>query len=300
MRADRRTLLIGAGALMSGGMALGACTRATAPAAPEPVGIDLDLSALEARHGGRLGVSVLTEGKRADWRGDERFLYCSTFKMYLAAATLLRVQAGQERLDRAIPVTQADMIAHAPVTAPAVGSTLTVEQLMKGAVEVSDNPAANILIREMGGLDALRAFYRGIGDETIRVDRLEPELNRADGDKDTIQPAQSARNIERLILSEASPLESASKRLLLEWMVAVADRAGAPEGGRPFRLDRRAQDRHGRRRAGERPSASSIPSKALRSLWPSISMQRRTSTDAQREAVIADAARLTLKAQGHG
>ncbi|WP_392354190.1 hypothetical protein V8F63_00580 [Brevundimonas sp. LF-1] len=36
MRADRRTLLIGAGALMSGGMALGACTRATAPAAPSP------------------------------------------------------------------------------------------------------------------------------------------------------------------------------------------------------------------------------------------------------------------------
>src|SRR5690606_31183780 len=104
VRADRRTLLIGAGALTLGGMALGACARATEPATAEPVVLDLDLSALEARHGGRLGVSVLTEGKRADWRGDERFVYCSTFKMYLAAATLLRVQAGQERLDRAIPV----------------------------------------------------------------------------------------------------------------------------------------------------------------------------------------------------
>lgn len=123
MRADRRTLLIGAGAL-----ALGACARATEPAAAEPAVLDLDLSALEARHGGRLGVSVASEGKRAAWRGDERFVYCSTFKMYLAAATLLRVQAGQERLDRTIPVTQADMISHAPVTEPAVGSTLTIEQ----------------------------------------------------------------------------------------------------------------------------------------------------------------------------
>ena len=75
--------------------------------------------------------------------------------MYLAAATLLRVQAGEERLDRRVPVTRADMVSHAPVTEPAIGSTLSIEQLMKGTVEVSDNPAANILIRELGGLAAL-------------------------------------------------------------------------------------------------------------------------------------------------
>ncbi|WP_338576267.1 class A beta-lactamase [Brevundimonas olei] len=294
MRADRRTLLIGAGAL-----ALGACTRATEPAAVEPVVLDLDLSALEARHGGRLGVSVATDGKQAAWRGDERFVYCSTFKMYLAAATLLRVQAGQERLDRAIPVTQADMISHAPVTEPAVGSTLTIEQLMKGAVEVSDNPAANILIREMGGLDALRAFYRGIGDETTRVDRLEPELNRADGDKDTIRPGQSARNIQRLILSEASPLESPFKRLLLEWMVAsptgqVRLKAGVPLGWTV---------------AHKTGTGGDGPVNDIGVLYPTdgepiaIAVYfhaTKESTDAQREAVIADATRQALKALGHG
>ncbi len=294
MRADRRTLLIGAGAL-----ALGACARATEPATAEPVVLDLDLSALEARHGGRLGVSVLTQGKRADWRGDERFVYCSTFKMYLAAATLLRVQAGQEQLDRAIPVTQADMIAHAPVTERAVGSTLTIEQLMKGAVELSDNPAANILIREMGGLDALRAFYRGIGDETTRVDRLEPELNRAAGDKDTIQPAQSARNIERLILSEASPLESAFKRLLLEWMVASPTgqarlKAGVPSGWTV---------------AHKTGTGGDGPVNDIGVLYPTdgepivIAVYfhaTKDSTDAQREAVIADATRQALRALGHG
>lgn len=299
MRADRRTLLIGAGALTLGGMALGACARATEPATAKPVVLDLDLSALEARHGGRLGVSVLTEGKRADWRGDERFVYCSTFKMYLAAATLLRVQAGQERLDRAIPVTQADMISHAPVTEPAVGSTLTIEQLMKGAVEVSDNPAANILIREMGGLEPLRAFYRGIGDETTRVDRLEPELNRADGDKDTIQPAQSVRNIERLILSEDSPLESAFKRLLLEWMVASPTgqarlKAGVPSGWTV---------------AHKTGTGGDGPVNDIGVLYPTdgepiaIAVYfhaTKDSTDAQREAVVADATRQALKALGHG
>ena len=34
---------------------------------------------------------------------------------------------------------------------------------MKGAVEVSDNPAANLLLKALGGLDAMRAFYRSPG-----------------------------------------------------------------------------------------------------------------------------------------
>lgn len=299
MRADRRTLLIGAGALTFGGMAVGACTRGAEPAAAEPVVLDLDLSALEARHGGRMGVSVATEGQRAAWRGDERFVYCSTFKMYLAAAVLLRVQAGQEQLDRAIPVTQADMISHAPVTEAAVGSTLTIEQLMKGTVEVSDNPAANILIREMGGLDALRAFYRGIGDDSTRVDRLEPEMNRADGDKDTITPDQSVRNIERLILSESSPLESASKRLLLEWMVASPTgqariKAGVPAGWTV---------------AHKTGTGGYGPVNDIGVLYPTDGAPiaiaiyfhaTKDSTDAQREAAVADATRQALEALGHG
>ena len=115
MRADRRTLLLGAGALT---LTLAACSREVKSAetdldadmAADGAALDLDLSDLEARHGGRLGLAVASAGVNAAWRGDERFVYCSTFKMYLAAATLLRVQAGQERLDRAIPITAADMI----------------------------------------------------------------------------------------------------------------------------------------------------------------------------------------------
>nr|WP_315024185.1 class A beta-lactamase [Brevundimonas diminuta] len=293
MRADRRTLLIGAGAL-----ALGACARASEPAAAEPAVLDLDLSALEARHGGRLGVSVATEGQRAAWRGDERFVYCSTFKMYLAAATLLRAQAGQERLDRAIPVTQADMISHAPVTEPAVGSTLTIEQLMKGTVEVSDNPAANILIREMGGLDALRAFYRGIGDDSTRVDRLEPEMNRQDGDKDTITPDQSVRNIQRLLVAD-TPLSPASKTLLMRWLVDTPTGQGRIKAGVPAGWT----VAHKTGTGGYGPVNDIgliLPPNAAPIAIAVYFHATKDSTDAQREAVIADLTRQALKALGHG
>ncbi|QIF81152.1 class A beta-lactamase [Brevundimonas sp. 'scallop'] len=234
---ERRCVLTGLAALS----AVGCSPRAEShPAAPAPLSEEIiDLSDLEARNGGRLGFVVqdAATGRKLGWRGDERFVYCSTFKMYLAAATLLRAQAGQERLDRRIPITAADMINHAPVTEPAVGASLTVEQLMKGAVEVSDNPAANLLLKAMGGPSAMQTFYRGIGDGSTRSDRFEPEMNRLDGDKDTILPNQSVANLRRLFLDQASPLTAASRDLLLQWMTDTPTgqnrlRAGTPANWR--------------------------------------------------------------------
>lgn len=291
---DRRAVLAGAGAL-----SLIACKPSVAPAMAPEVSVPLDLSALEQRFGGRMGFAFATEGKRGAWRGDERFVYCSTFKMFLAAATLVRGQAGSEDLDRAIAITQADMLEHAPVTEQAIGKTLTVTQLMKGTVEESDNPAANILIRELGGLDAMRQFYRDLGDETTRVDRMEPEMNRWDGDKDTILPSQSVRNLEKLLLSEASPLNSASKRLLLEWMVATPTGAGRLKAGVPA----------GWTVAHKTGSGGYGPVNDIGILYPvdgapivvaAYFHGNAQSTNAQREAAIAEATRQMLDVLGHG
>ncbi|MBU1325176.1 MAG: class A beta-lactamase [Alphaproteobacteria bacterium] len=229
---DRRSVLTGLSAL-----GLTACSRGTetAPDAASPAPETFDLSALEARDGGRLGFVAhdLGSGRRLAWRGEERFVYCSTFKMFLAAATFLRVQAGAERLDRMIPVTRADMVNHAPVTEPALGGALSVEALMKGTVEVSDNPAANLLLKAMGGLEPMRAFYRGLGDADTTVDRFEPEMNRLDGDKDTIKPLTSAANLKRLLIDTDTPLTTPHKDRLLRWLIdtptgSARIKAGAP------------------------------------------------------------------------
>lgn len=212
---DRRTILIGAGALSLAGCKPAASNTAGNQQVPIP---RLDFTELEERYKGRLGLAYWAGDMTNGWRSDERFVYCSTFKMYLAAAMFVRAQKGVEDLDRQVPITQADMVPHAPITEKAVGGTLSIRALMKGTVEESDNPAANILLREMGGLEALRQFYRDIGDETTRVDRLEPEMNRLDGDKDTIQPIQSVHNMKRLFIDPDTPLNAASKSELLQWM----------------------------------------------------------------------------------
>ena len=89
---DRRSVLTGLGAL-----ALAGCGPEPSSAASEirqtPTGIEaLDLTGLEVADGGRLGFAVhdTGSGRRLAWRGAERFVYCSTFKAYLAAAGWLR------------------------------------------------------------------------------------------------------------------------------------------------------------------------------------------------------------------
>ncbi|MGY0633385.1 class A beta-lactamase [Luteimonas sp. A478] len=202
------------------------------PPAPSP----LDLGPLEARHGGRLGVCAMGPG-RVGWRMDERFAYASTFKLFLAACVLDRVQQGAERLDRAISIRERDMVPHAPVTGPAVGSSLTIEALCKAAVEISDNPAANILLRELGGLETFQAWYHGIGDEVTRVDRYETQLNSAlPGDpRDTTTPAQAVANLDRVLLRGLLAPELLAK--LQTWLVETTTgpgriKAGVPNGWR--------------------------------------------------------------------
>lgn len=258
-----------------------------------------DLWDLEAREGGRLGLTVRQEMKRMAWRNHERFTYCSTFKLFLAAATLQRVARGEERLDRLVPVTPDDMTPHAPVTGPAVGDSLPVEALCQGAVELSDNPAANILIREMGGLDAWRAWHRSLGDEVTRVDRWEPELNVIGDERDTTTSDQATANLAALLAPGRSRLTPEHQALLERWLTDTPTgpdriKAGAPEGWR----------------VGHKTGTSNQgPINDIGVIWPpsgapifvaAYYQGPPTNDFAAGEAIIAEAVSRALEALGHG
>ncbi|CAN5279175.1 PEN family class A beta-lactamase, Bpc-type [soil metagenome] len=239
---DRRRVLAGLilAPGLSGGLiaSVGACKpRQSGPMPANPqtrADIKIDLSDLETTNGGRIGLSA-TDMNRVSWRGDERFNYCSTFKLFLAAAMIERVEHEQEKLDRAVPVTVADRVPNAPVGEAAIGKSLTIKDMMQAAVEVSDNICANILLRELGGLDVLRAWYRSAGDMITRVDRTEPMLNVHDGDKDTTQPNQIAQTL-GWMLDTYDPLGFQSDFAdLWSWMInsvpgAARIKGGVPEG----------------------------------------------------------------------
>lgn len=217
-------------------VAAGCAAPPTPPIAPTPADAGTRLAAVEARYGGRLGVSALDTGTgaRISHRGAERFALCSTFKWTLAAAVLSRVDRGTLSLDTKVPYGPADLLEYAPVTrARAEEGVLDVATLCAAAVEVSDNTAANLLLRLVGGPAGLTEFLRALGDPETRLDRDEPSLNtnlEADP-RDTTTPDAMVATMHTLLVGEA--LGADSRARLLEWMIAATTGKERLRGGWP-------------------------------------------------------------------
>ena len=196
------------------------------------------LAALERKHGGRLGVSILDTGtgQRLANRGDEPFLMCSTFKLFAVAAVLARVDRGAEQLDRRVVFGKDVLLSYAPVTRQHVGAPgLSIAELCAAAITVSDNSAANLLLESLGGPSAITRMARGLGDSHTRLDRIEPDLNVASpGDlRDTTTPDAAVATLQKLLLGDA--LSEASRTQLVGWLRACTTgttklRAGLPPG----------------------------------------------------------------------
>ena len=231
---DRRLFLFASGAALLGAAAP---SPPPPPRAPSP-----DFQALEARlgAGARLGVAVLDtgSGRRLGHRPNERFALCSTFKLALAAATLAEVDRGRRSLSDEIAFGEADLFEYAPVVrANLARGHLSVEELCAAAIEVSDNSAANLLLRPLGGPPALTRFFRRCGDGVSRLDRYEVSLgsNVPADPRDTTTPAAMLGLMQRVLLGNV--LQPESRERLLGWMDRTTTgmqrlRAGFPDGWR--------------------------------------------------------------------
>ncbi|WP_286069587.1 L2 family extended-spectrum class A beta-lactamase [Stenotrophomonas sp. 57] len=202
-------------------LARAAVTPPAAASADTAITAATDFAALEKACAGRLGVTLLdtASGRRVGYRQDERFPMCSTFKSMLAATVLSQAERAPALLDRRVPVREADLLSHAPVTRRHVGKDMTVRDLCRATIITSDNTAANLLFGVIGGPPAVTAFLRASGDTVSRSDRLEPEMNSfAEGDpRDTTTPAAMAGSLQRVVLGEV--LQPASRQQLADWLI---------------------------------------------------------------------------------
>ena len=225
---SRRTVL-------TGGLAL-----ALLPSCGTDRGDDLlaKVEELEASIGGRIGFATknLATGDIVSHRGDERFAFCSSFKWLLGGLVLAEVDAGRESLRTELAYGRDDLLSHSPVLGPAVErGAMSLEELCAATTITSDNAAANLLIRHLGGPEGFTDKLRGLGDEVTRLDRYELELNEAKpGDpRDTTTPDAMLGTMERFLFGEI--LRSDSRELLRSWMIAATTglnrlRAGIPDG----------------------------------------------------------------------
>ena len=195
------------------------------------------IATIEAKTGSRIGVAALDtgSGKRLDYRSEERFPMCSTFKFLAAAAVLKHVDDGKETLDRFVRYGAKDVLEYAPVTKAHVqDGGMTVGALCIAAIDQSDNTAGNLLLDAIGGPSGLTNFARALGDESTRLDRKEPDLNSAiPGDeRDTTTPAAMCLDMQRLLLGRV--LSPPSRHQLEDWLQhnqtgALFIRAGVPK-----------------------------------------------------------------------
>jgi beta-lactamase class A len=229
MSIDRRHFI-------SSALALGA--GACLPPDQSPMGrLAAELRIIEAAGGGTLGVELYdtATGRSVGINQDRRFGHASSFKFSLAALLLHRHAAGLIDADKRVTWTQGDMLHHAPFTAERMATGATLRELARATQITSDNPAANILLRALGGPAALTAFWRSIGDEVSRIDRYEPEMNLVPtGEfRDTSTPAAMARTVAKIVYGDVLP--EAERAELKGWMVATETglkrvRAGLPRG----------------------------------------------------------------------
>ncbi|AOR70669.1 class A beta-lactamase [Burkholderia stabilis] len=233
---QRRTLLLAAAAAPLV-LTVTACAsqRAAAPEVANPAAAAL--ADLERDAGGRLGVCAIdtASGRIVEHRPNERFPFCSTFKAMLSAAVLAQSVERPGLLQQRVTYSKADLVNYSPVTEKHVDTGMTVAAMCEAAIQYSDNSAANLLMKLLGGPSAVTAYARSIGDDAFRLDRWETELNTAlPGDlRDTTTPAAMAASMRVLTLGDALP--AAQRAQLVTWLRGnkVGDkriRAGVPAG----------------------------------------------------------------------
>ncbi|MEU7257681.1 class A beta-lactamase [Streptomyces rimosus] len=237
-----RRSMLGAGLGLGGALALGSTTASAASAGTTPSenpAAVRRLRALEREHQARIGVFALNLATGASLlhRAHELFPMCSVFKTLAAAAVLRDLDHDGSQLSRVIRYTEADVTksGHAPVTKDHIDTGMTIRDLCDATIRYSDNCAANLLLRELGGPTAVTRFCRSLGDPVTRLDRWEPELNSAEPDRrtDTTSPYAIARTYQRLVLGNA--LNRPDRALLTDWLLRntttlTTFRTGLPKG----------------------------------------------------------------------
>ncbi len=102
----------------------------------------------------------------------------SVFKAPLGAAMLDQADGGLLSLGETITIRDVDL---SPTYSPVADawpqvSSYTIEELLKRAVNDSDNTAADLLLKRIGGPGALTAWLKAKGVQGMRIDRYEREL----------------------------------------------------------------------------------------------------------------------------
>ncbi len=138
--------------------------------------LETEIQRLAAISHGTVGVALvhLESGRSLYYNKGERFPMASTFKVPVAVEVLHRVDAGDFTLDSMITLKPGDLHPGSGTLTNLFnhpGVSLSVRNLMELMLRISDNSAADLMLRTAGGSDAVNARLKALGVTGVRVDR---------------------------------------------------------------------------------------------------------------------------------
>jgi len=150
----------------------------------------------------------------------------SVFKLPLAITILHQVEQGTLSLDQPVRFLPSDRIPHAysPLQDqyPNAGVDVPLRELLRLNASLSDNVAADILLRLAGGPQAVDSYIAALGVTGFHLEDGEDVLHRdvSAQYRNWFEPAGAVEFLRRI--SDASPLTPEHTALLLAWMTPAA------------------------------------------------------------------------------
>lgn len=182
--------------------------------------IQKQFAQLETAKNGRLGISAINTANKQTihYRANERFPFCSTSKFMVVSAILKQSEIKPQLLQERIKYKNEDIVSYSPITEKHLNDGMTIAELCAAAINHSDSTAMNLLIKKLGGPNAINDFAHSIGDHVFTLNRLEPELNTAiPGDiRDTTSPLAMQKSLYQLGLGNL--LSTSQKTMLQSWL----------------------------------------------------------------------------------
>jgi beta-lactamase class A len=183
-----------------------------------------------------IGVTAIhvESGRRISVRGSERFPMGSVYKVPIALAALRRIDTGTMSLRDEVTIEPKDFApGHSPLRDDAHGKpiTLTMRELLRHTVSMSDNTASDHLMGLLGGPQAVSTRMAELGVGGIHVNRTEKQMSKdlrepdgveryARDARDTATPDDMAALL-TAIFHGRDGLSRESHDLLLHWMTVT-------------------------------------------------------------------------------
>ena len=181
------------------------------------------IRAIEMETGGTFGVSArhVTLGNSFDHRPEEVFPAASVIKTHLLAVLHRKAERGEAALQETLVLREEDKVGGSGrLQNEGAGGDYTIQRLAHLMIVISDNTATNMLMRYLGGIDAINAELEAMGFEQCRFGRYMMDFEAQERGVDNFISAPETAELYVMIERGTATTRPEGSRAVLDVLLA--------------------------------------------------------------------------------